>query len=889
MHDSRKITIALIFFCVSICLKAQKPPIDSTTFGTWPFVNKAAISNNGRYVYYEVPDIPLAQTTLFLRSVDSQWQISFNDITSPAISQDSRRAVFQRKDTLFLVGLGNSTIEHIMGIEGVYELLPLGIDDDLLVYKLKSEPKTVVMRRMSSGEQRSYSSVEKYWYNSLSGTFLLLTKDTSQPESIYHLKKTMQHDKETEDIWQGPDVKDLVFNSDGTQFAFNTLNAKGGQSLWYYYTLQHKALNLLTDSSKGTDNSLKIASIVGISKGNEKVYLLLKSEQALKNMPGPGVDIYSYSDPKLQSQQLLELKEPYPLNFKAVVNISDGHLVQLEHPGKEVVGLNPSFLPDKYALLVETGPGDFGKEWYWNKKAQASIYLMSLADGSKKLLYKELHDTWDSFFYLSPDEKYVLFFDPKTSNYYSLDIAVGILTNTTEMIKTTWTQKNLEVFPALKSSPFGIGGFTSDGKSALIYDQYDIYKVDLAAKAMPVNVTHFVGHKQHIIFRLPHETTCYNPDAKVILEAFNDNNKDQGYYSLVLNRSQGLDSLSMLPVKRREAVIKARNSNAYLVFLENTTSTRNVFYSSDLKHFIPLSNIHPEEKYNWITSELVTWQRDNGVNYHGVLYKPENFDPHKKYPLIFVYYEQKSDELHEFQRPIASGDDINIPFFVSNGYLVFTPDIHYTVGFPGRSALNAIVSAADALSKRPYIDKSKMGLSGISFGGFETNYIVTHTTRFAAAMSNSGMTDFISAYGSIIGDGTSRQRAYEIYRDRMGTTPWQRPDLYIENSPVLRANFVRTPLLMIANNGDWDVPHEQGVEFYTALRRLERKVWMLQYDGMGHGVWGRAAKDFTVRVFQFFNYYLKGELPPRWMTRGIPAELKGIDNGFQLDTSGATP
>ena len=212
------------------------------------------------------------------------------------------------------------------------------------------------------------------------------------------------------------------------------------------------------------------------------------------------------------------------------------------------------------------------------------------------------------------------------------------------------------------------------------------------------------------------------------------------------------------------------------------------------------------------------------------------------------------------------------------------------MGYPGKSALNAIVSAVESLATEPWVDRRHIGLQGHSFGGFEVNYIITHTDIFAAAMSSSGMTDFISAYGSVIGDGSSRQRQYELYRDRIGATLWERPDLYIENSPVLMANNVTTPLLMMANKGDGDVPWTQGLEFFTALRRLGRRAWLLQYDGSDHMCVGfEACLDRLQRMQQFYDYFLKGALPPRWMTAGIPAVAKGVDTGLELDSTGSVP
>jgi len=248
-----------------------------------------------------------------------------------------------------------------------------------------------------------------------------------------------------------------------------------------------------------------------------------------------------------------------------------------------------------------------------------------------------------------------------------------------------------------------------------------------------------------------------------------------------------------------------------------------------------------------------------------------------------------SDGLYDFNFPGWS-INVNVPYFVSNGYLVFLPDIIYKIGEPGQSALNAVESAARYLSRMPWVDSTRMAIQGHSFGGYETNYIVTHSHLFAAAATFAGTSDWISAYGELeFGSGLPRQSKYEIGQDRLGASLWQRPDLYVKNSPIFSADQVTTPLLIVANKEDGGVPFEQGVELYMALRRLNKKVWMLQYDGEGHSVSGKNAADYTIRLTQFFDHYLKGAAPPVWMTQGIPASLKGIKAGYELDNSGTQP
>jgi dipeptidyl aminopeptidase/acylaminoacyl peptidase len=273
------------------------------------------------------------------------------------------------------------------------------------------------------------------------------------------------------------------------------------------------------------------------------------------------------------------------------------------------------------------------------------------------------------------------------------------------------------------------------------------------------------------------------------------------------------------------------------------------------------------------------------------LYKPENFDSTKKYPVIVHYYEKKSERLNQYIFPGYSDGDINIPYFVSNGYLVFMPDIQYTIGKAGRSAYNSIVGAGEYLATLPWVNANKMGISGHSFGGFETNYVITHSNLFTAAFSDAGPSNLVSHYGSYeLYTGVSLQSFNEREQIRMGANLWERPDVYIDNSPVFEADKITTPLLMVCNKLDDIIHFDQGVQLFTALRRLGKKAWMLQYDSERHSIMQeKNLMDLTIRASQFFDHYLKGAPAPKWMLDGIPARLKGIEKGYQLDTTGRTP
>ena len=228
---------------------------------------------------------------------------------------------------------------------------------------------------------------------------------------------------------------------------------------------------------------------------------------------------------------------------------------------------------------------------------------------------------------------------------------------------------------------------------------------------------------------------------------------------------------------------------------------------------------------------------------------------------------------------------MNRTFYISNGYLVFVPDIPYTVGYPGESAYNAVVSGTMAMINRfDFIDKDYIGLNGHSWGGYQIAYLVTRTNMFRCVHSGAPVSNMTSAYGGIRwGSGMSRMFQYEQTQSRIGGTLWEKPVHYIQNSPIFFVPKIETPVLMMHNDKDGAVPWYQGIEFFVALRRLNKPVWMLNYNGEEHGLGKQAnQKDFTIRVFQYYNHFLKGTSAPEWMINGIPALEKGRNDGYKL-------
>jgi dipeptidyl aminopeptidase/acylaminoacyl peptidase len=329
-------------------------------------------------------------------------------------------------------------------------------------------------------------------------------------------------------------------------------------------------------------------------------------------------------------------------------------------------------------------------------------------------------------------------------------------------------------------------------------------------------------------------------------------------------------------------IIQSKNSVQFLFTKESYKYSPNL-YGSTVSGVTKYTDLNPQQaNYNWGSAELFQWKAYTGKLTEGVLYKPENFDAKKKYPMIVYFYERNNQTLYNYIAPTPTPSRLNISFFVSRGYIVFVPDIWYKNGMPGQSAYDYIISGTRAVVKLGFVDSTKLGLQGQSWGGYQIAHLITRTKLYAAAWAGAPVVNMTSAYGGIRwGTGINRQFQYEKTQSRIGANLWERRDLYIENSPLFHLQNVTTPVVIMANDKDDAVPWYQGIEMFSALRRLNKKVWMLNYNDEVHNLMERRnRKDIQIREQQFFDWLLKGEKPATWLTEGLPAIMKGRTLGY---------
>jgi dipeptidyl aminopeptidase/acylaminoacyl peptidase len=363
-----------------------------------------------------------------------------------------------------------------------------------------------------------------------------------------------------------------------------------------------------------------------------------------------------------------------------------------------------------------------------------------------------------------------------------------------------------------------------------------------------------------------------DPAKPLYLRGESEATRATGFYRLAFGASARPQRL-IWGDRAYRFVTKARNAPTLLISSSRFDQYPDL-YATD-SSFSQLQKVtdggQQMQPFLWGRAEPIEFKNVDGIQLKATLYKPDNFDPGKKYPLLVYIYERLSQNRHNFVNP-APGHNINFSLYVSNGYLVLTPDIVYTVGNPGQSALKCVLPAVQAVVDQGFVDEKAIGIQGHSWGGYQIAYMVTQTDRFRAAEAGAPVGNMTSAYSGIRwGSGMPRQFQYEQTQSRIGATLYDSPLKYLENSPVFHIGRVKTPLLILHNDQDDAVPWYQGIELFLALRRNGKEAYLFNYNGEFHGLRRRHnQKDYAVRMQQFFDHLLKGASRPEWMERGIP-------------------
>lgn len=739
--------------------------------------------------------------------------------------------------------------------------------------KKKEYGSTLLLRRNADGNEKTFADVLDYTF-SKDAKMLIFAVSSKKEENNGAFAVSPQSDSGPKALLSGPGkYTKFTWDEKQTQLAFisnkDEVAAKQPKFKVYHWPREAAtASEIVSVNTTGFRPEFIVSEKGSLTFSYDGSRLFTSTAPPPDPEPDPNnaalddekvvVDLWHWKDDFVQPMQKVRAIPDRDRSYRGVWHIADKKFVQLADPTMENIvpssnGLYALGTDDRtYRLRSNYDPGF------------TDYYLVNTSDGSRTLLRKgvQFGMSW------SPNGKYSVFFDGKDWN--SISIPDGKVTNLTAKLNTRFVQEDHDTPNAAPS--YGLSGWTKDDKEVLINDRFDIWQVAADGSGGKA-LTGGIGRREKIemrYVRLDPDERFVEPGQSLLIRAESEETRDSGFYRVKLDSTP---KHLVMDSKSFGSPTKAKDADTLMFAVSRFDTFPDIWVSSsDFKAQKKLSNGDAQRSdFTWGHSELVRYKSDDGVPLQGILIKPDNFDPAKKYPMVVYLYEKLSDNLHNFQNP-GPGTSVNFSFYASNDYLVFMPDIVYKVGYPGKSALKCVLPGVDAVIKKGFVDDKNIGIQGHSWGGYQIAYMVTQTNRFKAAAPGALVSNMFSAYNGIRwGTGLPRQFQYERTQSRIGGTIWDSTQKFTENSPLFYVEKVQTPILMLHNDNDDAVPWYQGIEFYLSLRRLGKEVYFFNYNGEYHGLRKRQnQKDYSRRMKEFFDHFLKGAPAPEWMKNGIP-------------------
>ncbi len=929
-----------------LTVSAQKKPLDHSVYDGWQNISEKMISNNGRLVVYTItPQEGDAVLVLQKSSGEKLVEIprgynaaiaddnSFVVCKIKPFYQQTREAKIRKKkseempkDSLAIINLQTLSVEKHANVSSYklpeksaawlawqYEEVKTDsaskkadglkkdledADNDKPSKDKKNNPAILLVKNMRTGRVDSLKSITEYFFDRHGSKLALETgsvkKDSAKSSVIVYKPDQAKADTI---FSRFNDAKSYAWDTLGKQLAFiaeRDSSEKSVQKFYKVYTYKEgddSAKAHITSSTNGMRKGWSVSENANLKFSDSGKRLLFATapvlpakDTTLPEFERVSVDIWNYKDDDLMTVQLKNLEKDLQRNYLAVWDIQANKMVQLGDENfrdvKETLQGDGTFF---YAIT------DTGRRvaMQWQGYVLNDVYAMDVASGKHILIKKNLK----GYMYPSYTGKYLLIYDQVKRSYSVYNSEAQKLYAVGADIKTALYDEDNDVPD--DPGTYGIVKWTEGDKYVLINDRYDVWKVDPQAKENSTLLT--AGRKDKISYRfaeLDKEEKFIKPGDAAIYRIFDEKDKSTGIAAAADLQSKPV-VLAKKPFNVGMYGRATSNDTTFVIFTKESFTQSpdlNVIDFSAAKNkdiavgaLTQLSHINPQQQnYSWGTAELFTWKAYTGKLTEGVLYKPDNFDATKKYPMIVYFYERNNTTLNNYVPPAPTPSRLNISYFVSNGYIVFVPDIWYTTGHPGKSAYDYILSGTRALIKKGFVDSARIGLQGQSWGGYQTAYLITQTTLYKAAWAGAPVSNMFSAYGGIRWEsGFNRQMQYERQQSRIGATIWEKPQLYMENSPMFHLPKIKTPLVIMANDADGAVPWYQGIEMFTDMRRLGKQVWMLNYNNEAHNLMERKnRKDIQIREQQFFDWQLKDKTPPSWITNGVPAIMKGRTLGL---------
>ncbi len=847
-----KLLPQLLIFIAAIPVSwcQEKLKVHEDDYNKWHTLSSVKISADGLWASYRI-DYEQNIDTLFVEQINSGEKFIFPQATQIQFYSDSKFALINYTDNSIVIqDLFNDSIVKIDSVSN-YTFSKNG--KWLAVLKNNAVHKKLYIYRADGKLLSILQDCSDFEWSTTGQIAIIESTGISIYDALQNFKKNQVISDPTAKF------KNLVWSKSGKVLSFlceeKNANILEGRFKVYVYepTTQkrYELNNLVLSGNQITDY---IQTPITLSDDGSELFFYYSSKPSkvindmVETWDSASKLVYPaqkvYGDPALRPKI-------------AVWNIANGSVKLLatdEFPNSFLTWDRKNVLT--YSFLTH--------EPQYEMIAPVDVYITDIRTQTRKLLL-EKHHVSKFTMGCSPSGQFLHYF--KDKNWWSYDIKTGRRTNLTSNLNVSFTDVNYDL-PS-DSNGFISPGWTTDNKFVILYDQYDIWLISPDLKTQR-RITK--GAEQKIKFRICEQIyrssekigaadflpTSYDLTNGLVLSA-TGYEKATGYFKW--NANGKIEKIAYGEFSFSE-ICKSNTGDKVLFLKENFETAPAIYFwtkNERASKKVFQSNAHAT-KYQWGTSKIITYKNDAGQELQGALFYPAGFEQGKRYPMVVYIYSTVSQEVHHYFNPTMYHPIGFVPSnYTTDGYLVLYPDIKYTVGDPGKSILDCVTSAVNAVIKMGVADEKRVGLLGHSYGGYETCFILTQTPMFAAAVAGASVTDIISSYFSVNTiTSVKMDWRFESQQYRMGSTPFNNLVGYLENSPVINAANITTPLLSWAGKNDMQCDWRQSVELHLALRRLGKRNIFLAYQNEGHILDDPAAqKDVTVRIKNWFNYYLK--------------------------------
>ncbi|UCE40763.1 MAG: prolyl oligopeptidase family serine peptidase [Candidatus Aminicenantes bacterium] len=935
MRFSRKLVAAALIFCFlssSAWLGADdKRPFTIDDYASWRSITSTSISDDGKWVTYAYRKTK-ADDEFFIKSLTSDKEFKLIGASDPKFSDDSLWAAYilnlprkeaeklrkqkkpvPRKAELIYLSTGEK-----MSFENVSSFSFSKGSGFLALKKPKTDPKAkhkgsdLILYDLKAKNFHNLGNVAEFKFNK-SGTYLAYSVDAADKSGnglyLFNLSRKILTVLDADNVeysqltWdekgtalaalKGEKQKEfkekdnilLAFTEVGTKnrsvhkydpandpnfpkdMVISERSASSGRSRFRRSPTPVRG-NLFWSE----DNTLvfcglkeqekipekpgkKVKPEKGKKSSEEKAPEKKKAEDIEEEEPPADVDIWHWNDEKIQSVQKIRADRDRNFTYRSVYNLETKRFIRL---CDERIRTATIAQDGKWAIGRDEK--DYISDW---KESLADYYRLNTKTGERTLMFKGQKRTLG----LSPDSKHFLYW--KDSHIWDYVISTEKIINLTAQAPVSFIDQEYD-HPGTKP-PYGVTGWTKDGKAVILNHKYDLYLQPLDGSPAK-NLTGGKGTEKEIRFRYVQtdpEEKSIDLEMPLLISAFGHWTKEAGYFRL----NEGKLKLLVYQKKSYGRLIKAKKADHFFYTIEDFKEFPN-YHVADQTFQNPrrITDANPHQKeFKWGRNILVEYTNKNDKRLQGVLMIPEEYKEGEKLPMLVDFYEKNSQNLYRFSR-LVYRDTPMFYKYVSNGYLVLLPDVHFNTRTTHSDMLDCVESAVKKVIELGYADPKRIGLHGHSFSGQGGALIATKSKMFAAVVVGAAATNLISDFNQLWKSSGTSQHRYDYYgQGRFGTNPFDDRELYIKESALFNAETMDTPLLLFHGTDDGSVEWLQAIEFYNALRFLGKNVILASYPGQGHHLDKLENQiDFQHRMEEFYDHYLKGKPAPEWMTKGVP-------------------